>query len=387
MGADASAAPSPLIVSIVGTRPEAIKMAPVLRAIAARGLAQKLLLTGQHQDLAPHFGFLRDGDCVALGVDPRGRSLDGLAASIRDAIHAELARDRPALVLVQGDTISALAGALAAQTCGVPVGHVEAGLRSFDLRQPFPEEAIRRRIDALATLLFAPTEQAAANLEADRTVRGTIFVTGNSGIDALLAARDADAAHPAADESEPRRTILVTCHRRENQGAPMDAVAAALVRLVAALPVRVVLPLHPNRHVRAAIEARLAGRPHILLVAPAPHAAMVALIDRAWLILTDSGGLQEEGPALGTPVLVLRDVTERPEAGANVALVGTDPDTIVATVRDLLGDPARYARMATPSFPFGDGKAGPRIADAIVEWLKERGAEVGEGAARSETFE
>lgn len=387
MEADASTVPSPLIVSVVGTRPEAIKMAPVLRALAARGLAQKVLLTGQHQNLATHFGFLPAAARVVLGVDPRGCSLDGLAAAIRIAVHAELARDRPALVLVQGDTISALAGALAAHGCGVPVGHVESGLRSFDLRQPFPEEAIRRRIDALATLLFAPTPQAAANLEADRAVSGTVLVTGNSGIDALLAARGAAAPErPVADDIEPRRTILVTCHRRENQGAPMDAVAAALIRLVAALPVRVVLPLHPNRHVRAAIEARLAGQPHILLVAPAPHPVMVALIDRAWLILTDSGGLQEEGPALGTPVLVLRDVTERPEAGANVALVGTDPNAIVAAVRDLLSDPARYARMATPAFPFGDGKAGPRIADAIVDWL-ERRTEVGEGAARNENFE
>ena len=387
MEADASVAPSPLIVSVVGTRPEAIKMAPVLRAIKARGLAQKLLLTGQHQDLAPHFGFLPASARIALGIDPRGRSLDGLAATIRDAVETELGRAPPALLLVQGDTISALAGALAAQTCGVPVGHVEAGLRSFDLRQPFPEEAIRRRIDAIAALLFAPTVQAAANLAADRTVSGTVFVTGNSGIDALLAARAADASpHPVADDAQPRRTILVTCHRRENQGAPMDAVAAALIRLVAMLPVRVVLPLHPNRHVRAAIEARLGGQPHILLVAPAPHAVMVALIDRAWLILTDSGGLQEEGPALGTPVLVLRDVTERPEAGGNILLVGTDPDTIVAAVRDLLGDPARYARMATPAFPFGDGKAGPRIADAIVDWLEGR-SEVGESAARNEPFD
>lgn len=363
----------PRIISIVGTRPEAIKMAPLAREIAARGrFEHQLVLTGQHPGLARHFGGLAENAVRELPYDPRGRT----AARLRETLHALLCghfrRETIDLVLVQGDTASALAGALAAHDCGIAVGHVEAGLRSHDLKQPWPEEGNRVVIDALATLLFAPTEAAAEHLRREWRVKGRIFVTGNTGIDALLHARRG--ARPAA--ATPRKIIFATCHRKENMGEPLRNVCSALRQLVETLPVDIVFPLHPNRHVRAEVEALIGQTPHIRLVEPMEHEESVALIERCWLILSDSGGLQEEGPALGKPVLVLRNVTERAEAvgTANIELVGTEPDRILAAVAALIADPERYAIMARPAFPFGDGRAAPRIVDAIETWLKQRTA-------------
>lgn len=346
-------------------------MAPVVRALAASPrLDQRLVLTGQHAGLAGMFGPV-DGE--ELRFDPSGRS----AVKLREALHRLLcgrfSRERADLVLVHGDTASAFAGAMAARDCGIPVGHVEAGLRSGDLRQPWPEEGNRMAIDALSDLLFAPTQIAVRNLEADWRVKGRIVLTGNSGIDALLeTARDLPGEAHAAGA---RRLLLVTCHRKENQGAPLRRVCAALRRLVEALPLDVALPLHPNRHVRGEVEALLSGVPHVRLIEPLPYEEMVRLIARCWLILTDSGGLQEEGPALGKPVLVLRNTTERPEglASGSVALVGTEEEAIVAGVSALFGDPERYAAMAQPSLPFGDGRAAPRIVAAIESWLAQGG--------------
>lgn len=350
-------------------------MAPLAREIAARGrFDHQLLLTGQHPGLARHFGGLAENVVRELPYDPRGRT----AARLRETLHALLCghfrRETIDLVLVQGDTASALAGALAAHDCGIPLGHVEAGLRSHDLKQPWPEEGNRVVIDALATLLFAPTEAAAENLQRDWRVKGRIFVTGNTGIDALLQARRGAAPDPAA----PRKTIFATCHRKENMGEPLRNVCSALRRLVEALPVEVVFPLHPNRHVRAEVEGLIGKMAHIHLVEPMEHQDSVALIERCWLVLSDSGGLQEEGPALGKPVLVLRNVTERAEAigTSNIELVGTRTDRIIAAVTALIADPKRYARMARPAFPFGDGRAAPRIIDEVEGWLKQRSAAV-----------
>ena len=360
-----------LVVLIVGTRPEAIKMAPLARAIARRGLGQRIILTGQHAGLGGMFEGVPADLVWEMPYDPRGRPPRKLRESLHAALCGQFTRAPPDLVLVHGDTTTALAGAFAARDCGIPIGHVEAGLRSHDFRQPWPEEGNRVAIDAMADLLFAPTEAAAANLQADWRAKGVIHVTGNTGIDALF---DARGSAPAVTPSKPedgRRTILVTCHRKENQGAPTRAVCAALRRLAAALPVDIVVPLHPNRHVRRDLEALLYDQPFIRLVAPLDYGEMVGLIERAWLILTDSGGLQEEGPALGTPVLVLRDVTERGEAlpSGSIALIGTDEDRIVAAVTPLFGDAARYARMARPILPFGDGRAAPRIVRAIERWF------------------
>jgi UDP-N-acetylglucosamine 2-epimerase (non-hydrolysing) len=360
------------IISIVGTRPEAIKMAPVARSLAAcGGLDHRLVLTGQHSASARYLD-LPEGSVRKLDFDPRGRTRRDLRKALRARLCEDFRSERIDLVLVQGDTTSALAGAFAARDCGIPVGHVEAGLRSFDLRQPHPEEGHRILIDTVADLLFAPTEEAARNLRREGRAGGRIWVTGNPGIDALMQMRAPLAGRRRAPDG--RRVILVTCHRRENQGGPARAVCEGLKRMAAELPVRIVLPLHPNRHVRAAIEDALAGTAHIELTEPLEHREMVRLMEESWLILSDSGGLQEEAPALGRPLLVLRDRTERPEALAtgNIELVGTDPDRIVGAVASLLGDPARYARMARPAFPFGDGRASERIVAAIEEWLERR---------------
>ncbi len=362
----------PLIVSVVGTRPEAIKMAPVARALGRMpGIAQQIFLTGQHCGLDGHFD-LPEGSLYQLGFDPRDRDVERLRTALRALLRGRFERRTIDLVLVHGDTTSAAAGALAARDCGIPIAHVEAGLRSFDLDQPWPEESHRVSIDALADLLFAPTEQSAKNLRAESRVEGKIFVTGNTGIDALLHAR------PRIERPSParkRRLILVTCHRRENRGEPARSVCGAIRRMTAQLPVRVVAPLHFNPAARGGIENGLAGVEHVELLEPQGYEAMVRLMDMSWLILTDSGGLQEEAPALGRPVLVLRDVTERPEAleTGNLELVGTDPDRIFDAVAGLLADPQKYARMARPAFPFGDGRASERIAEAISEWLGERG--------------
>jgi UDP-N-acetylglucosamine 2-epimerase (non-hydrolysing) len=359
------------IVSIVGTRPEAIKMAPVVRALAARTrLDQEVVLTGQHRRLAVHF---EDSGAPVreLAYDPAGRTAPNLRESLHRLLCGHFRREPVDLVLVQGDTTSALAATFAARDCAIPVGHVEAGLRSFDLEQPWPEEGNRIVIDAMSGLLFAPTEAAAANLRCEWRTKGEVFVTGNTGIDALLHARRRIGA---VTRSEDVRSILVTCHRRENQGAPTRSICAALKRIADELPVRLVVVLHPNRHARKEMEEALADTEGIELREPVAYEEMVRLMCRSWLILTDSGGLQEEAPALGIPVLVLRNVTERGEAleCGSIELVGTETGTIFAAVAALLGDSEKHAGMSRPSFPFGDGRAGERIAGAIEQWLAER---------------
>ena len=365
--------PLPSLVSVVGTRPEAIKMAPVARALGRLpGLEHRVFLTGQHGGLAGHFD---PGQSLSqLRFEPRDRSVERLRQALRALLRERFRRQRIDLVLVHGDTTSAVAGALAARDCGIAVAHVEAGLRSFDLDAPWPEEGNRVAIDAMAELLFAPTEAAAGNLRREKKVKGRILVTGNSGIDALLEAR-ARAAAPVPPAADGRRLILATCHRRENRGSPARAVCEGLKRAVAELPVRVAAPLHPNPSIRGPIERSLGGVDHVELLEPLGHGAMVGWIDRSWLILTDSGGLQEEAPALGRPVLVLRDVTERPEALAagSLELVGTDPGRIFAAIAGLIADEAKYERMARPAFLFGDGRASERIAGAVAQWLAERG--------------
>jgi UDP-N-acetylglucosamine 2-epimerase (non-hydrolysing) len=362
------------VVSIVGTRPEAIKMAPVVRAIAASpGLSQRVVLTGQHQGLADFFAGAAEPSVRELRFDPRGRPPHRLREAIHAAVYRYFLKRRADLVLVHGDTTSAFAGALAAFDLGIPIGHVEAGLRSFDFKQPWPEEGNRVAIDVLADLLFAPTQAAARNLATEWRVRGRVHVTGNTGIDELFHTREQLRRIAAGGGAcDGRKLILATCHRKENQGEPARAVCSALRRLVRELPVEVVLPLHPNPHVRRSIESLLADEPLVRLVEPLDYEQMVALMDRCWLILTDSGGLQEEGAALGRPVLVLRNVTERPEAlvTGNIELVGTDEARVVATVSSLFHDSGRYARMARPSLAFGDGRAAPRIVKAIETCLR-----------------
>jgi len=280
-------------------------------------------------------------------------------------------RDAPDLLVVQGDTSSALGGALAGFVAGVTVAHVEAGLRSHDPAMPWPEEEYRFAIDAQADLLFAPTELAAANLRAEK-VPGEIFVTGNSGIDALLNVCAQLPPSPLRDNAIPR--LLVSCHRRENWEEGLNSVAAALIKLASDGACTIDLLLHPNRYVRQRIEELLGGRPNITLVPPCRHSELIARMLECDLMLSDSGGVQEEAPTLGVPLLVLREKTERPEAIAtgNMKLVGTDMRRIVNSVRALLADPIALAGMAKPCLPYGDGQAGPRIAEIIDHYLRDQ---------------
>jgi UDP-N-acetylglucosamine 2-epimerase (non-hydrolysing) len=370
-----------------GTRPEAIKMLPVLAELRRRpGLAPLAVTTGQHGAMLVQavaaFGERID---IALPTLPRGLSLSAIFARVLTGVTKMLERHAPDLVLVHGDTTTALAAALAAFHLRIPVGHVEAGQRSFDLDRPWPEELNRVAVDAMADLLFAPTERAATNLLAEYRARGRILVTGNTGIDALLAmearlghdaaltARVA-AALPAFDAS--KRLVLVTAHRRESQGAGLARICEAVAGIAARGDVEIAWPLHNNPAVRGPVLRALAWRPCVHLLEPLDPAAMVFLLRCAALVLTDSGGLQEEAPALGKPVLVLREVTERPEAveAGAARLVGTDAAAIVAQAARLLDDPVAYAAMARPVFPFGDGRAAGRIADAIEDWARTRNA-------------
>ena len=274
--------------------------------------------------------------------------------------------------MVQGDTSSALGAALAGFVTGVPVAHVEAGLRTRDPALPWPEEEFRTAIDARAELLFAPTELSRSNL-ADEGVPGEIHVTGNTGIDALL--RVARAMPPREARSSPSK-ILVTCHRRESWGDGLQSIAAALLELARNQATRIDFVLHPNPHVAATMSALLAGYPAISLIAPCGHSELVHRMRDCDLILSDSGGMQEEAPTLGVPLLVLRAKTERPEgiATGNMRLVGTETDSIVRETQRLLADPNALAAMARPAFPYGDGQAGKRIAETVERWLLARKA-------------
>jgi UDP-N-acetylglucosamine 2-epimerase (non-hydrolysing) len=276
----------------------------------------------------------------------------------------------PDLLIVQGDTSSALGAALAAFAAEVPVAHVEAGLRTHDVRLPWPEEEYRTAIDAAADLLFAPTETAAANLRSEQ-VPGEIHVTGNTAIDALLAAQAE--LPPRAEPRGGSRVVLVTCHRRESWGEGLRSIAAAIAELARDSMVRFVL--HPNPHVSAQTQSLLGSIENVSLIAPCGHRALLGLMRDSDLVLSDSGGIQEEAPALGVPLLVLREKTERPEgvAAGSARLVGVSRERIVSEAKRLLGDPAALAAMSRRTFPYGDGRAAPRIAAIIEEWLERRG--------------
>jgi UDP-N-acetylglucosamine 2-epimerase (non-hydrolysing) len=343
-------------------------LSPVAHALAARGLAPSLVLTGQQALDAGPFG-LGDFPQLRLGC-PGQQDPHSHVRNVTEAL-IPLLCSRPALVVVQGDTSSALGGALAGVTAGVPVAHVEAGLRTHDPAMPWPEEEYRTAIDAEADLLFAPTELAAAHLHAEK-VHGEIHVTGNTGIDALLSVAAQLPSPTVHDGGVP--LLLVTCHRRESWGEGLQSIAAALVELAEQGTARIDLILHPNAHVAGTMRRMLSGVSNVNLLDPCGYRELVRRMGDCDLILSDSGGIQEEAPVLGTPLLVLRDKTERPEgiASGNARLVGTDPRTIVHEVTRLLADRAAWAVMAKKSLPYGDGHAAPRIAAIIEHWLAQR---------------
>jgi len=379
------------VAVILGTRPEAIKVAPVVRELR-RFPAQfdaRVIATAQHRRLADEvlalFDIAPDYD---LDVMTSRQSLTRVTSRILVRLEPALAELRPRLVLVQGDAASAFAGALAAFYQMIPVGHIEAGLRTGDKYNPFPEEIFRRLTSVIADLHFAPTPAARAALIAEGVDARRIYITGNTVIDALLSVAEQDHPLPVAVKRalgdsypfpgemgncpRPRRLVLVTAHRRENWGPPLLQICAALRQLARAFPdIVVVYALHPNPAVTQPVRAALGREPRVVLIQAPPYARFVSLMKRADLILTDSGGLQEEAPALAKPVLVLRRTTERPEGiKAGVArLVGVETRDVVAAASRLLRDRRAYLRMAHAANPYGDGKAASRIRRAMLNYF------------------
>lgn len=368
------------VMVVFGTRPEAIKLAPVVRALRARRSVH-VCVTGQHRTMLDQvlsvFQLQPDSD---LAVMKPNQDLFDVTANVVHALRPVLAEVRPRLVVVQGDTTTTFAASLAAFYVGAAVAHVEAGLRTYDKHRPFPEEINRRLTSVLADLHFAPTHWAAGNLRREGVAEERIFVTGNTGIDALLwvagelAAGRMQPSLPAAVEEVTQRwrTVLVTGHRRESFGAGFERICRALREIVEREPdVAVVYPVHLNPNVREPVFRLLGRHPRLVLLEPLQYVSFVALMQRAEMILTDSGGIQEEAPSLGKPVLVMRETTERPEGvAAGVAqLVGTDVERIVQSVSRLLHDRRAYDAMVSSSNPYGDGLASERIASEVDRYL------------------
>jgi UDP-N-acetylglucosamine 2-epimerase (non-hydrolysing) len=366
------------ILTVFGTRPEAIKLFPLLHALDRdERFESRVCVSAQHREMLDQVlaiaGIEPDHDLDLMRSD---QSLDALTAGLLTGLGKVMDEERPDRVVVQGDTATAMATAIAAYYRKIPVAHVEAGLRSGNIHHPWPEEVNRRVIGTIAALHFAPTETAAEALRRENVAAGTIHVTGNTVIDALHWITGRIAGHPelacGLAELERRfagkRIIGVTTHRRENFGDGMEAIAEAIRRLAARSDLAVIFPVHLNPNVRSVMGERLAGLDNVALVEPLDYPHFARLLDISTLMLTDSGGVQEEAPALGKPVLVMRETTERPEgiAAGTARLVGTDADRIVAETERLLDDETAYAAMARAHNPFGDGRSAARIADLLA---------------------
>lgn len=363
------------VLSVIGTRPEVIKMAPVIAQLRQRTsqFDQTVVLTGQHREMCrPYlelFGIVPDAD---LAIMQQNQTLNSIVSAIATTFPPVLADMRPDIVLVQGDTSSAFAAALVAFHAQIKVGHVEAGLRTDTKYNPFPEEMNRVLIGRIADFHFAPTPRARANLIREGINPTHIHVTGNTSIDALMMTLPASRRHGIGMTLDAGRVLAVTTHRRESFGAPLANTLAALRTLIERYPdLQVVLPVHYNPNVRTTVYETLGRMPRVHLIEPLEYRAFIALLDRAHVILTDSGGVQEEAPSLGKPVLVLRETTERPEGieAGTARLVGTDVKAIVSAVSTLFDDAASYDAMANAVNPYGDGAAATRIVDALARGL------------------
>lgn len=364
------------VMSIFGTRPEAIKMAPVVKAMAHdERFAPITVVTGQHREMLDQvlkiFKIKPDYD---LNIMQKDQTLSSITSKVLLGMDKILQEDRPDLILVHGDTTTTFSAGLSAFYHQIPVGHVEAGLRTWNKYSPFPEELNRQMTDVLTDLYFAPTTTSRDNLLRENHPENQIFVTGNTAIDALKDTVSENYHNEILEEiSEDHRIILVTMHRRENQGEPMQRVFKAIRQVVDETPdVEVIFPVHLNPKVQQMAETELGNDPRIKLVAPLDVLDFHNIAARSYLIMTDSGGVQEEAPSLGKPVLVLRDTTERPEgvAAGTLKLVGTDPQAVKEQMNALLNDPAKYAEMAQAQNPYGDGHAAARILDAIAKTIK-----------------
>lgn len=366
------------VLFVFGTRPEAVKLCPLILRMRERPeFRVRVCVTAQHREMLDamleRFGVRPDDDLDVMAPD---QPLNLLAARILERLDAVLARCRPGLVLVQGDTTTTFAGALAAFNRRIPSGHVEAGLRTGDMSQPFPEEANRVLASRLAALHFAPTARAADNLRREGVPEERIFITGNTGIDALLYTRERleRGEWPGFDGAPPapgRKLILMTAHRRESFGEGFLRICEGVRRIAARGDTEIIYPVHPNPNVRGVVESELGGVANVRLIEPLDYVPFVDLMRRADLLLTDSGGVQEEGPSFGKPVLVMREKTERQEAveaGAAI-LVGTDPDRIAAEAGRLLDSAAAREAFTRVRNPFGDGRASLRIIEAILSFF------------------
>ena len=358
----------------IGTRPEAIKLAPVIQTF--QNLPQfdtKVVLTGQHKEMVAQvmslFSLQADRD---LDIMQPNQTLSDITCRSLKGLESILLDMQPDIVISQGDTTTAFAAALAAFYQQIPVGHVEAGLRTDNLLNPFPEEANRRLVSQIATLHFAPTKTSVSNLKASGVTSG-IHQTGNTVIDALLTvAEKAPICEVPGLDWNAHRVILSTVHRRENWGEPLKDISQSFLEILKRFPdTALLLPLHRNPTVREPLKALLNSHPRAFLIEPLDYAQLVGAMKRCYLLLTDSGGLQEEAPGLGKPVLVLRETTERPEAveAGTARLVGTDTKTVVEAASELLSDETAYAKMARAINPFGDGKAAERIASIVTNYF------------------
>jgi UDP-N-acetylglucosamine 2-epimerase (non-hydrolysing) len=361
------------IVVVFGTRPEAIKMCPVideLKSRQAEGIDVKVCVTGQHREMLDQvlgaFGVVPDYD---LTIMKDRQTLFDITSGVMDLIRPVFEREKPCAILVHGDTTTTFAAALSAFYLNIPVGHVEAGLRTYNIRSPYPEEFNRQATDAVTSFYFAPTKWAAENLLREGKPQTNIIVTGNTVIDALATTIQKDYSHPILNWAHESRLVLLTAHRRENLGEPMRQMLSAIKDVVVKHPdVKLVYPLHRNPQVREVAEEVFAGYEQIRLIEPLGVLDFHNFMAHSYLILTDSGGIQEEAPSLGKPVLVMRDTTERPEGvdAGTLKLVGTEGASVAAAFTELLDDVTEYKKMSETSNPYGDGKASRRIADFLV---------------------
>lgn len=368
------------IMTIYGTRPEAIKVAPIIKAIEATdGLKSITVVTGQHREMLDQvnsmFGIEPDHD---LNIMSSGQTLNGIVAKVINGVDGILENEAPDAVIVQGDTSTVMGAAIASFNRQIPVIHLEAGLRSGDINSPFPEEANRKLTSQIAALHLAPTETSKANLTREDVSENHIVITGNSVIDTLMFATENLEVHfqderleqlqRAKASGEAGRVLLVTAHRRENLGSAMEDIGAAVAEIARKYPdLTIVFPIHKNPKVRAAIRPAVAGLQNVVLIEPLAYAEFTRALSLADIVLTDSGGVQEEAPSLGKPVLVMRENTERPEAvvAGTVKLVGTHRQRLVDEVSMLLDSAEAYTAMANAVNPYGDGRAAERTVEAI----------------------
>ena len=364
------------VMVVFGTRPEAIKMCPLVLELRRRAELQTVVcVTGQHREMLQQvidvFGVTVDH---SLDVMKEKQTLFDVTVRILDALQPVLKEEQPDLVLVHGDTTTTFAAALACFYLHIPVGHVEAGLRTWNLEAPYPEEFNRQTVSILAKMNFAPTQTARDNLLREGRDPASIFVTGNTAIDALQTTVRADYRHDELDWASDSRLLLLTAHRRENLGEPMHQMFRAIRRVLEENPdVKAIYPIHMNPVVREAAATEFGDCDRIHLIEPLQVIDFHNFLSRAYLVLTDSGGIQEEAPSLGKPVLVMRDTTERPEgvAAGTLRLVGSNENTIYAACTELLRDEAAYQKMHVASNPYGDGTASRQIADLIISHFGE----------------